>query len=428
MGLFDLFKKKPPTHEEKVALAYRCYKPEMVNKVFPGGTKQVSNIIVSLARIYGVSLESLTAKEYYDILTAYSDVLIRRTITNSSDEHIVLSLQVKHENYIKNAEIAEKVLAFCKLNMSDSSFVLDSSEKMQLLENCSGGMSEGEKLSVQNLDIQDDTDDEMYGLCMEKPIYTNGQDDTDNFLKQLKSALGEDLVWEKCETLDVDGIAGKVVVYNASLPSGKSYKTVYVNEHGINANRKPPKGFTTKNSKPVASKEEPEELLYFENAIEFAMYAKLCNKKNNVVWVSSDKYIELYKEGYQLFECRQLAKAIDVYKECLKLNPIGISARFELVECYLMSKQFSLARNSLYDMKNFLYDNSLKAKFYRRVGYIAIEEGSYKEAYACYQYSLKYENHPSVPQEIQYIVSKVGMSVKRIDVEDTLAKNNVPIV
>ena len=428
MGLFDLFKKKPPTHEEKVALAHQCYKPEMVSMVFPGGTKQVSNIIVSLARIYGVSLEPLTAKEYYDILTAYSDVLIRRTITNSSDEHIVVSLQVKHENYIKNAEIAEKVLAFCKLNMNDSSFVLDSSEKMQLLENCSGGISEDENLSVQNLDIQDDTDDEMYGLCIEKPIYTNGQDDTDDFLKQLKSALGEDIVWEKRETLDVDGIAGKVIVYNGSLPSGKSYKTVYINEHGINANRKIPKGFTTVKSKPVAAKEEPEELLYFENAIEFAMYVKLYNKKKNVVWVSSDKYIELYKKGYQLFECRQFAKAIDVYKECLKLNPIGISARFELVECYLMSKQFSLARKSLYEMKDFLYDDSLKAKFYRRVGYVAIEEGSYKEAYACYRYSLKYENHPSVAQEIAYIESKAGTSVRRTDEVKVMQANNIPLL
>lgn len=428
MGLFDLFKKKPPTHEEKVALAHRCYKPEMVGMVFPGGTKQASNIIVSLAKIYSVSLEPLTAKEYYDILSAYSNVFIRRTITNSSDEHIVASLQVKHENYIKNTEIAEKVLAFCKLNMSDSSFVLDSSEKMQLLENCSGSMSEDENLSVQNLDIQDDIDDEMYGLCMEKPIYTNGQDDTDEFLKQLKSALGEDIIWEKCETLDVEGIAGKVIVYNGSLPSGKSYKTLFVNEHGINANKKIPKGFTTKKSKPVAVKEEAEEQLYFENAIEFAMYVNLYSKKNKVTWVSSDKYIELYKKGYQLFECRQFAKAIDVYKDCLKLNPIGISARFELVECYLMSKQFSLARKSLYDMKDFLHDDCLKAKFYRRVGYVAIEEGSYKEAYACYQYSLKYENHPSVFQEMKYIESKAGMSVKRIDADETLAKYNVPII
>ena len=428
MGLFDLFKKKPPTHEEKVALAHRCYKPEMRSMVFPEGTKQVSNIIISLARIYGVTLEPLTAKEYYDILTAYSDVLIRRTITNSSDEHIVVSLQVNHKNYIKNPEIAEKVLAFCKLNMSDSSFILDSSEKMKLLESCSGSMSEDENLSVQNLDIQDDTDDEMYGLCMEKPIYTNGQDDTEDFLKQLKSALGEDIVWEKCETLDVDSIAGKVVVYNGSLPSGKSYKTVYINEHSINANKKIPKGFTTVKNKPVAEKKETEEQFYFENLVEFTMYVKLYNKNNNVIWVSSDKYIELYKKGYQLFECGQFAKAIDIYKECLKLNPIGISARFELVECYIRTKQYSLARRSLYDMKDFLHNDSLKARFYRRVGYVAIEEGSYKEAYACYQNSLKYENHPSVPQEIEYIESKAGMSVKHIDIGETLDKHNVPTV
>lgn len=79
-------------------------------------------------------------------------------------------------------------------------------------------------------------------------------------------------------------------------------------------------------------------------------------------------------------------------------------------------------------MKEFLHDDSLKAKFYRRVGYVAIEESSYKEAYACYQYSLKYENHPSVSQEMQYIVSKTGVSVKRIDVDEILAKYHIPII
>lgn len=428
MGLFDVFKKKPPTHEEKVALAHRCYKPDIVDMVFPGRTKQVSNIIVSLAKIYGVNLEPLTAKEYYDILTVFSDVFIRRTITNSSDEHIVMSLQVKHGDYIKNAETAEKVLAFCKLSMSDSSFVLDSADKIKLLENCSGSMTEDENLSVQNLENQENTEDEMYGLCMGKPIYANGHDDAETFLNQLKSSLGEDLTWEQHETLDVEGIGGKVIVYSSSLPSGKSYKTVYVNEHGINADKRTPKGFITAKSKPVAVKQEQDEQWYFENPIELALYAKLYNKKNNVIWVSSDKYLELYKVGYQLFECKQFAKAIDTYKECLKINPIGVSARFELVECYLTSRQFSLAKKCLYDMQDFLYNEQLKAKFYRRIGFVAIEENSFKEAYACYQYSLKYENHPSVSQEMKYIESKAGSSVRRIDVESVLRKHNIPIV
>lgn len=162
--------------------------------------------------------------------------------------------------------------------------------------------------------------------------------------------------------------------------------------------------------------------------MELVLYAKTYNKKNNVIWVSSDKYLELYKAGYQLFECKQYAKAIDTLKECLKINPIGVSARFELVECYLMSRQFSLARKSLYDMKDFLYDDQLKAKFYRRIGFVAIEENSFKEAYACYQYSLKYENNSSVIQEMRYIESKTGASVQRIDMESVLTKHDIPIV
>ena len=427
MGFFDIFKKKPPTHSEKVDLAYRCYNQNMVGTVFPGGRTQASNIIVSLAKIYGVNLDDCSAKEYHSILTTFSDVLIRRTITQSSDEHIVVSLQVKHGDYIKDKTIAEKVLAYCKLNMDNPNFVLDSADKMELIEGCSGEMTEDEKLAVQNTDIQDaSVEDPDYGICMEKPIYTNGPEDTDSFLNSLKSTLGESLVWEKQETLDVDGVAGKVIVYSSSLPSGRSYKTLYVNEHGINAERKTPKGFTVQKEKPVSSPTTKEEGYYFENPMELAIYGKLHGKGSFVSWISSDKYLELYKKGYQLFECGQYAKAIDVYKECLKLNPIGISARFELVECYIVTKQLAFARKSLYDMKDYLMEDSHKAKFYRRIGYIAIEEGSYKEAYACYQYSLNYENHPSVSQEMQYIASKAGSSVKKVSAESTLDAYNIP--
>ena len=79
-------------------------------------------------------------------------------------------------------------------------------------------------------------------------------------------------------------------------------------------------------------------------------------------------------------------------------------------------------------MKDFLYDDQLKAKFYRRIGFVAIEENSFKEAYACYQYSLKYENNSSVIQEMRYIESKTGASVQRIDMESVLTKHDIPIV
>ena len=131
------------------------------------------------------------------------------------------------------------------------------------------------------------------------------------------------------------------------MPSGKSYKTVYVNEHGINAERKIPKGFASAKGKAAVSSTKTSEQYYFENPVEFALYTKIYDKKTDIIWLSGDKYIELYKTGYQLFECRQFVKAIETFKECLKLNPIGISARVELVECYLQSRQFALARKSL---------------------------------------------------------------------------------
>lgn len=429
MGLFDIFKKKPPTHEKKVDLAYRCYKKELVGTVFPGGKNQASNIIISLAKLFNVDLNACSAQQYYSVLSCFTDVFIRCTIMNMADERIVASLQVKHRDYIKTKTVAEKVLAFCKLSMSDPAFILNNPKDLVLLDGCSGSMTENEHKAVQNIAIQEESiDDPEYGLCMTKPVYTSGSDDAEMFLNSLTSALGEDLSWEQRETLDVDGIAGKVIVFDSYLPSGKSYKTLYVNEHGINAERRVPKGFLTKKSNPISTSADIEENYYFENPLEFAMYAKLYNKRSIVNWVSSDKYLEMYKKGYQLFECGQYAKAIDTYKECLKLNPIGISARFELVECYIVMKQLQYARKNLYEMKEYLFDNAQKARFYRRLGYIAVEEGSFKEAYACYQYSLNFENHPSVIQEIQYIESKAGASVKGISVEDVLNTNNVPVI
>lgn len=169
------------------------------------------------------------------------------------------------------------------------------------------------------------------------------------------------------------------------------------------------------------------EILYFENPDEFVMYINL-HQDSNIVWESSDKYIELFQKGYHFFEQKQITKAIDIYKECLDLNPIGISARFELVECYIANKQLSLAKKSLYEMTDFLYEDAMKAKFYRRLGYIATEKNSYKEAYACYIYSLKYENNPSVMQELIYIDSRIGDSIENIDIEKTLAENNIPLL
>ncbi len=132
---------------------------------------------------------------------------------------------------------------------------------------------------------------------------------------------------------------------------------------------------------PALPKVNPEntesEGYYFENPIELAIYGKLYAKDKTVYWLSGDKYLVEYKKGYQLFEQGQYSRAIEAYKKCLELNPIGLSARFEICESYLKIGNLSSARNTLLEMKDFLIEEKNIARFYRRMGYIEIEKGNY---------------------------------------------------
>ena len=167
---------------------------------------------------------------------------------------------------------------------------------------------------------------------------------------------------------------------------------------------------------------------YFENPTELAIYGKLYAKGKTVYWLSGDNYLVEYKRGYQLFEQGQYSRAIEAYKKCLELNPIGLSARFEICEAYLKMGNLSSARNTLLEMKDYLIEEKNIARFYRRMGYIEIEKSNYKTAAACYQYSQKYENHPSVIQELMYIKSKGGFGVISGNSEKILSSAGLPVL
>ncbi len=184
--------------------------------------------------------------------------------------------------------------------------------------------------------------------------------------------------------------------------------------------------------RPALHKESPEntesEGYFFENPIEFAIYGKLYAKDRTVYWLSGDNYWVEYKKGYQLFEQRQYSRAIEAYKKCLELNPIGLSARFEICEAYLQMGNLSAARNTLLEMKDFLIEEKNIARFYRRMGYIEIEKGNYKIATASYQYSQKFENHPSVVRELMYIKSKGGFGIALENPEKVLTSAGLPVL
>ena len=133
MGILNFFREKKLTHIEKVSMAYSCYKADTVNMIFPEGIHQADIIIRSLAKIYGLKLDSLNGKDYYNILTTYTDILIRKVVTNSDDNMIVSSLKVKHSDLIKSSQIAHRVLAYTTLNMLNHSFAIENEKDLEIL-------------------------------------------------------------------------------------------------------------------------------------------------------------------------------------------------------------------------------------------------------------------------------------------------------
>ena len=198
-----------------------------------------------MSKIYGINLDTSDAKKYYDILTTYSDVVIRKVVTQSSDDHIVTSLQVKHGDLIKSKAIAQKALAFVTLNMNNNDFSIEADDDMAALDFMTDMFSQMEQTASQNADAENDNlDDPEYGLVVTKPIYTKGVNGSNRYLEELKTSLGEKLTWRRLGSTSAEGINGMIDIYESTLPSGKPYKTVYVNMYGSANSKKIPKGFS----------------------------------------------------------------------------------------------------------------------------------------------------------------------------------------
>lgn len=243
MGLFDLLKKKPPTHYEKLNAAYSCYKQENVHLLFPGGRAQASNIIISLAKILDMNLENCNAIIYHDLLEIFTAVWVRANITHSSNDQIIASLQVNHAKYITDSTIARKVLALAMVSMKNPEFVLDD-ESQDTLDLVAKIIDENQQTAKKNEGMEYRfVDDPEYGLVPEKPIYTAGARGSEEYLHELTTVLGDKLTWNRRRALQVKGVNGVVDEYESTLPSGRSYKTLYLNMYSTSNSTKAPKGF-----------------------------------------------------------------------------------------------------------------------------------------------------------------------------------------
>lgn len=251
MALFDVFKKKQPTHDEKLSLAYRAYKQDMVEMIFPGKKPQADCVVRSLALLTSTNLNLCDAKDYFDILSIFSGVLIRCVVTHSEDSHIVAMLQQKHGNYVKTKSVAQKVLTYCKMNMNNNSFVLNSKEDFEALDILAALFASNEDVAKGNEAAQTiNLEDPQYGLIPEKPIYTKGVAGSEQYLGKLRTESGERITWKRRGSTVASGVKGMVDIYNCFDPSGKDCGTIYINMYGTKNSSTAPAGLIMEGEEP----------------------------------------------------------------------------------------------------------------------------------------------------------------------------------
>lgn len=95
-----------------------------------------------------------------------------------------------------------------------------------------------------NTDAQQfNLNDPEYGLVPEKPVYCFYFAGSLDYLDSLRTENGEKLLWSRRGSKAVGGIKGMVDIYDSTLPSGQSYKTVYVNMYADSNSTTAPAGF-----------------------------------------------------------------------------------------------------------------------------------------------------------------------------------------
>lgn len=247
MGLF----KKKLTHEEKLNLAYRAYKQDMVETIFPEKKQQADCVVRSLAVLTSTNLNDCDAKDYFDILSIYSGVLIRCVVTHSEDSHIVAMLQQKHSNYIKTKAVAQKILTYCQMNMKNNLFALSSKDDIEALDILTSLFASNEEIAKNNETVQtQNLEDPQYGLLPEKPVYVKGVEGSEEYLKKLRTTRGEKVFWERTGSLAVDHVNGMVDIYEITLSTGLPYRTIYLNMYATKNSTTAPAGFIMAGEQP----------------------------------------------------------------------------------------------------------------------------------------------------------------------------------
>lgn len=242
-----LFRKNKTPHEEKVEYAYKCYKSDYVETVFPGGQKQIDNVIKSIATLCDIDLSRCSNEDYHNITSIFADIFIRKGIAKSNDDIIRTSLLVKHKDLVKSDEVAEKLIHYYGYIKGKVKGDLSDPKEMQQFEKWIKGKKSAlialEMLKRNTAIRNNGVDRDDFGLVKTNPMYTVGPDGTAYILNRFRTEEGKSIVWRRINKEKVEGLEGKVCTYEIYNEANEYIGHVFVNMRSLELSSRVPNGY-----------------------------------------------------------------------------------------------------------------------------------------------------------------------------------------
>ena len=166
-------------------------------------------------------------------------------------------------------------------------------------------------------------------------------------------------------------------------------------------------------------------LYYFENDDEYSIFIKQLYNGSTFHWeANSTKYIDMIKEATKLFDKGDSEDAITIYRNAISINPVAVKARYGLASCFIELNQPYNAIQEILKMKSYFSSNRDIANYYRQLGKALTNAEEYESAYACYKYSLFFDENDIAFREMTNIERLARQSFSTVRSEDVLKKTN----
>lgn len=99
--------------------------------------------------------------------------------------------------------------------------------------------------------------------------------------------------------------------------------------------------------------------------------------------MNKQKYDKHFHKGLALYEKGHYREAIQEYQEAIRYNDKDITARLDIVNCYIELEAIEPAKNSLKNLAPRIGGNRVSGLYYRLWAKVAAEEEKYDVALAC---------------------------------------------